>query len=190
MGDGRAKEGAGAIYPYFKTTKLCDSAAPFSAAARDALMKNPGWPREDIPLTTDPSRQPTSESSKALIEWGGEIAASGRRGSDLSAVSAAITALPPAELPAYLQKQAPLLFEENPNGSLWFFEVRKCPAWYYLGPCWSGTRSRGGAWGSAFGSLPSILAAASFALPVSPSCTVSPIFSSMWLMPAPAYRSA
>lgn len=26
-------------------------------------------------------------------------------------------------MPAYLQQQAPLLFEENPDGSLWFFEV-------------------------------------------------------------------
>ncbi len=78
------KEGSGVVHPYFKTTKLGDGQSPLSPTAFDPLTNNPGWPREEIPLRTDPSRQPTAEWSKTLIEWGEKVAASGRRGSDLS----------------------------------------------------------------------------------------------------------
>ena len=37
------KEGGGAIYPYFKTTKLCDTTTPFSAEAAMYWRQTPEW---------------------------------------------------------------------------------------------------------------------------------------------------
>jgi hypothetical protein len=116
-------EGAGAVHPYFSATKLCDAQTALSLATFDPLLKNPAWPREEMLLRTDPQRPPTAEWSKALIEWGSKVAANGRQGADLAAVSASITGLPPEDVPNYLLQQAPLLFKPNPDSSLWFFEV-------------------------------------------------------------------
>lgn len=115
-------EGAGVVYPYFETTKLADAATPFGAEAIDALRANPGWPREGVELRTSPTAIPTGDWSKALLEWADKVAASGRHGSDLAAVSAALTALSPEEVPDYLEQQAPLFIGPNPDSSLWFFE--------------------------------------------------------------------
>jgi hypothetical protein len=116
-------EGAGAVYPYFKTTKLCDASTTLTGDTFDALARNPGWPREHVPASTAPGMEPTTEWTKALLEWADKVAASGRRAAELAAVSATITALSPEEVPNYLLRQTPRFFENNPDGSLWFFEV-------------------------------------------------------------------
>lgn len=116
-------EGAGVVFSYFKTTKLCDAQSTLSKASFDPLVKNPGWPREEMLLRTDPTKPPTDQWAKALLDWGNKVVANSRRGSDLVGVSTNITALPPEDVPNYLLKQAPLLFGPNPESSLWFFEA-------------------------------------------------------------------
>jgi hypothetical protein len=116
-------EGAGVIYPYFRTTKLADAQKAFGADASSALQSNPGWAREDVALRTSPTGTPTDEWAKVLLEWADKVAASDRRAADLAAVSATLTALPPEEVPGYLERQTPLLLTPNPDASLWFFET-------------------------------------------------------------------
>lgn len=116
-------EGVGTVYPYFKTTKLCDANTTLTESTFDALAKNPAWPRDHIPARTAPDKDATTDWPKALIEWGNKVSANGRRGSDLVGVSANLGGLSPDEVPNYLLHQAPLFFKENPDSSLWFFEV-------------------------------------------------------------------
>jgi hypothetical protein len=116
-------EGAGTVFQYFKTTKLCDANTALSPAAFDPLVKNPAWPRAEISVRTSPGGAPTTNWATTLIKWGNNIAANGRRGSDLVGVSANIGGLAPEEVPDYLLDQAPMFFKENPDSSLWFFEV-------------------------------------------------------------------
>jgi hypothetical protein len=116
-------EGVGAVHPYFKTTRLCDANTTLTENTFDALAKNPGWARDHIPARTAPDKEATTDWPKALIEWGNKVAANGRRGSDLVGVSANLGGLPPEKVPNHLLHQAPLFFKENPDSSLWFFEV-------------------------------------------------------------------
>jgi hypothetical protein len=116
-------EGAGAVYPYFKTVKLCDVTSTLTEETWKPLRDNPAWERDEMALRTSPTTAPTNDWSKELLAWGDKVANNGRNGSGLAGVSATLTALPPGEVPGFLQHQAPLFFEENPHGSLWFFEV-------------------------------------------------------------------
>lgn len=117
-------EGAGVVFPYFKAHKLCDAKTQLTAETWEPLRRNPGWAKNDLQaLRTSPSGAPDPDWQKYLLEWGDKVAKEGRRGSDLAAVSATLTALPPEQVPDYLQAQVPAFFEGNPNGSFWFFEV-------------------------------------------------------------------
>lgn len=116
-------EGVGTVYPYFKTTKLCDDTSTLTDKTFEALAKNPAWSRDHIAARTAPDKEPTIDWPKALVEWGNNVAKVGRRGSDLVGVSANLGGLHPEKVPDYLLHQAPLFFKENPDSSLWFFEV-------------------------------------------------------------------
>lgn len=117
-------EGAGVVFPYFTAHKLCDAKTPLTAETWEPLRQNPGWSRDDAsPPRSSPGGSPDPDWQKRLLDWGDKVAKEGRRGSDLAAVSATLTALPPEQVPDYLQAQVPEFFEGNPNGSFWFFEV-------------------------------------------------------------------
>jgi hypothetical protein len=116
-------EGAGTVFPYFRTTKLCDANTTLNADVFEALAKNPAYPRNEIPARTAPGKEATTEWAQELMEWANKMAERGRRGSDLAAISATLMALPPEQVPEYLLQQAPKLFAPNPDSSLWFFEV-------------------------------------------------------------------
>jgi len=117
-------EGAHQIYPYFTPRKLCDAQTTLMDETWEPLRRNPAWSRDEIPAPrTSPSGDPDPDWQKRLLEWGDKAAASGRRGSEFAAISATLTALFPEEVPGYLQRQVPLLFNEFNDGSLWFFEV-------------------------------------------------------------------
>jgi hypothetical protein len=117
------KEGAGAVYPYFNTKKLCDAQTTLSSETLKALADNPAAAPEGLELRTSPSGPPNADWRKALMEWGEKVTESGRRGADLAGVSSNITALPPADVSNYLLEQAPLFLKANPDGSFWFFEA-------------------------------------------------------------------
>jgi len=119
FGSVKPREGPGEVFPYFAITKLCDARTTLSEATWRPLTEHPS----EVPNTdprTRPGSAPDPNWRQALSEHADKLAATGRPGSDLAAVSATIFSLPPARVPGYLQAQAPGLFEAHPEGSLWF----------------------------------------------------------------------
>jgi hypothetical protein len=116
-------EGAGKVAPYFKITKLCDSKTRLSAKTWQPLVKYPALVPQDVDPRTRPGGDPDPDWRQAMHSHADKLDESGRPGGDLAAVSATILALEPQDVPAYLQSQAPGLFENHSDGSLWFFQT-------------------------------------------------------------------
>ena len=117
------REGAGKVTPYFQIAKLCDSKTTLTAETWQPLVKHPAWVPQDVDQRTRPGGDPDPDWRRAMHSYAEKLAQSGRPGGDLAAVAATIFALEPQDIPAYLQSQAPGLFENHPNGSLWFFQT-------------------------------------------------------------------
>jgi hypothetical protein len=115
-------EGAGAVFPYFTAIKLCEAGTTLTDETWEPVI-DAGGGAPDEGFRTMPHGEPNPEWRERLLEWAEKTGESGRRGSDLSAVSATFAALPEDAVAGYLQQQIPLLFEGNPNGSLWLFKV-------------------------------------------------------------------
>jgi hypothetical protein len=117
-------EGRGHVYQYFRVHKLCDAQSHLNDETWAPLRRNPAFSRVDVSVRTSPVASAADPDwQKRLLQWGDKVAASGRRGAELAAVSAMLTALDPGDVPAYLQGQMPIVFNEFKDGSLWFFEV-------------------------------------------------------------------
>lgn len=115
-------EGAGKVFPYFGITKLCDAGTTLTEETWRPLIEYPAQLPDTDPRTR-PDGRPDPDWRKKMDEYATRLAASGRHGGDLAAVSATIFARPLADVPAYLQAQAPGLLEGHPDGSLWFFHT-------------------------------------------------------------------
>jgi hypothetical protein len=113
------REGPGQVFPYFTIRKLCDPRTTLSEATWRPLIDHPSEV-PDIDPRTRPGGDPDPDWRQVLTEHADKLAATGRPGSDLAAVSSTIFSLPPARVPGYLQAQVPDLFEAHPEGSLWF----------------------------------------------------------------------
>jgi hypothetical protein len=116
-------EGAGTVYPYFKAVKLCDAATTLTAATWEPVVAAAGGAHEGEAMRTAPGAAPDPNWQNYLMKWGNKVGATGRPGAHLVAISTAIAALRGEQLPNYLQKHVPKLFKENPDASLWLFEV-------------------------------------------------------------------
>jgi hypothetical protein len=123
FGEVEPLEGAGTVTPYFKIRKLCDAKTRLTDETWAPLLRNPALLPEGFDPPTRPGGASDPNWRERLFEQADKFAADGRRGGDLAAVSAGVFALPPENVPSYLQRQVPALFEGHPEGSLWFFET-------------------------------------------------------------------
>lgn len=116
------QEGAGEIAPYFRLTRLCDASTTLTPQTWQPLFAHPTvLPDADPP--TRPGDAPDPEWREKMHAHAAKLAESGRPGGGLAAVSANIFAHAPRDVPGYLQGQVPYLFDEHPDGSLWFFRT-------------------------------------------------------------------
>lgn len=105
------EEGAGQVRQMFTAHRLCDSESGVDWSTWEPVRDNP--PREHAP-----------ERVGRLLEYAERLAAqpAGDLPSQLQALSARVVALGP-QLPAFLQEQAPRLFETLPGASLWWVQT-------------------------------------------------------------------
>lgn len=120
------REGAAAVRNYLTAHRLCDAATTIGDETWAPILAHPPLEGPDE-RRTRPGSEPTPEWREELIRHADKVyergAARDVAGADLAAVSATIAALPLSELPGYLTRQVPALFEAFPQGSLWYVAV-------------------------------------------------------------------
>lgn len=120
------REGGGATRDFLTAYRLCDVESAITDETWAPLISHP--PLEGAEeRSTRPGGEPTAEWREQAIRHAdkqyADASVRGIAGGDLAALSLTLAAVPLERLPAYLTKQAPLLFEAFPKGSLWYVAV-------------------------------------------------------------------
>jgi hypothetical protein len=117
-------EGSGAVREYFTVHKLCDASSEITEETWEPLRRaGAPWDKSVVTARTRPGGERTGDWAQQLLAWADKVYTNHRRGAEFIAIQATINALPFKDVPEYLTKQAALLFESFPNGSLWLVET-------------------------------------------------------------------
>jgi hypothetical protein len=116
-------EGAGAVATYFTAYRLCDANTVLTDTTWEPIRKHPGHEKDDVTPRTQPGGDPDPGWRRKLIEHAGKLDERNVLEADLAAVGARIGALPEKDLPPYLERLLPALFDAFPQGSLWLIAI-------------------------------------------------------------------
>jgi hypothetical protein len=112
------REGAGAVYEYFRLERLCDTAAPPSDETWAPLLANPPL-HADEELWPDPGAG-GRDLRERLRNWAEKINDPERPEAYLASTGARLTTLPLDEVSAFLTVRAREFLAVYPDASYWF----------------------------------------------------------------------
>jgi hypothetical protein len=113
-------EGLGAVYPYFTAYRLCDASTAVTPETFDVLRQYPAWDTNDSTPRTNVGGDPDPDWRDKLLKHAHELAEKKKPGFEFAAIDAKLGAIPREHVPEYLANQAPVFFDEFPDGSWWF----------------------------------------------------------------------
>jgi hypothetical protein len=114
------REGAGAVYEYFRIERLCDAAAPPNAETWAPLLAHPPL-HADEELWPDPGGD-GRDWRERLRAWAERINDPERPEAHLASTGATLTTLAPEETPAFLTVRAREFLAVYPDASFWFMQ--------------------------------------------------------------------
>lgn len=111
-------EGSGSLHHYLEAIRLCDANTALNAETWKPLLDSP---REENLLGDDIA--PVGDWRKALHDWSDRIHDSQRPETLVSALRARFLGTRLAEVPDFLTREMPELFDAYPDGSLWLIRT-------------------------------------------------------------------
>jgi hypothetical protein len=115
------REGAGAVYEYFRLERLCDAASPPNDETWAPLLANPPFhtDKEVWSAVADDGR----DMRQRLRDWAEKIDDPDRPEAHLASVGGRLTTLPLEEVPPFLTARAREFVAANPEASFWLMRT-------------------------------------------------------------------